>query len=607
MRYILLGLFSISFVLVVKAQTYSTASVFAHNDYVHPIPFYTAYYQQVGYIEADVFLVDKKLLVAHTTREIDPAKTLEQLYLKPLQQQINKHGGQVYSRPDQSLMLMIDLKTEGVSTVKALVKLLEKYPQLLACKTLGFTISGNVPDRNLWDEIPSFIQFDGRPGIAYTKDQQQRLAMISTDFKSYSRWNGKGTLTFEDENKIVSIIREARNLNKPIRFWAAPDFTNAWIQLMKLGVDIIGTDRVVDCTSFIKRLSKDTYTHQSPHEVYAPQHGFNNDAKPKNIVLMIGDGMGLAQLFAGYTANRGKLNLFTFQHLGFSLTAASNNYITDSAAGASAMATGSKTNNRFIGVDSTGVILSSLMDGASKQGIKTAIISNGDVTDATPAAFYAHQPERDWSEAIAKDFLTSEVDILIGGGKHNFFQRKDKQNLKAELHKKGYEVSQSFDSLTYLKSNRFVLLDNAAVVSKKNVRGDFLSYSLQKCMTIFSTNHHRFFIMAEGAQIDSGGHANDLETVISEMLDFDEAVGKVMEFIDKDRETLLIVTADHETGGLSLVNGNLSTGYVHGNFSTIDHTGIMVPVFAYGPGSANFMGVYENTAIAEKIKKLLIK
>jgi len=111
--------------------------------------------------------------------------------------------------------------------------------------------------------------------------------------------------------------------------------------------------------------------------------------------------------------------------------------------------------------------------------------------------------------------------------------------------------------------------------------------------------------MAEGAQIDHGGHNNDLAYVIRETLDFDQAVGEALKFVDQNKETLLIVTADHETGGLTLIGGNVSKGEVYGNFSTPDHTGVPVPVFAYGPGAEAFSGVYENTAIFDKMLKAL--
>ena len=319
---------------------------------------------------------------------------------------------------------------------------------------------------------------------------------------------------------------------------------------------------------------------------------------------MIGDGMGLAQVYSGYTGNRGTLNLFKMLNIGFSITASADSYITDSAAGATAMATGTKTNNRYVGVDSSGARLRSIPEIVKGLGIRSALISAGDITDATPAAFYAHQPERDWSEAIALDFLSNPVDILIGGGYRHFTTRSDNKDLFTWLKNEGYVVSSRFEVIDTIAHDKFILLDDKAVVSKENGRGDFLFLSLNKSMHTLKQNKKGFFIMAEAAQIDDGGHSNKMSYVVKEMIDFDKAIGEALRFADANGETLVIVTADHETGGLSLLDGNISYGYVDGNFSTEDHSAVMVPVFAYGPHSQDFRGVYQNTEIFEKIMRI---
>ncbi|HEU0126218.1 MAG TPA: alkaline phosphatase, partial [Flavobacterium sp.] len=306
------------------------------------------------------------------------------------------------------------------------------------------------------------------------------------------------------------------------------------------------------------------------------------------------------------TANKGQLSLFNIPTQGLSITKASNSYITDSAAGATAMATGHKTNNRFISVDEKGKPLASISEQLAKKNFKTAIISAGDITDATPAAFYAHQSDRSYSEPIANDFLSNPSDILIGGGQKEFIARKDGKDLSKVLIQKGYTFSDKFASLDTIKNNKFVVLEDAAVVSMKNGRGDFLAKSFAKATNTFVKTKNPFFIMAEGAQIDYGGHQTNVEYVVREMLDFDKLVGQAVEFVDKNPETLLIVTADHETGGLSLIDGSIEKGYVHGSFSTNDHTSIPVPVFAYGPGAEKFMGFYQNTAIYDKIMEALL-
>ncbi len=589
------------------AQNYTSSSVFAHNDYTQPIPFYSAYELEVGYIEADVFLRDGRLLVAHTQSEIDTKKTLDSLYLKPLVKQINAHSGFAYKDTKKSLTLMIDLKTEGLSTLHELVKLVSRYPKLLAAKNFEIVISGNVPEPIRWAEFPEFIHFDGRPGKKYTSEQLSRISLISTAFTEYSPWNGKGVLPVLELRKIQQIKAETQALGKKLRFWASPDFPNAWIQLMNLNIDVIGSDQVSQLITFMAEMPKNTYINKDFHQAYKPSYAHNRLAKPKNIILLIGDGTGLAQLFSGYTANQGALSLFQIKDIGFSLTSASDSYITDSAAGATAMATGVKTKNRFVGVDSLGNKLIPITDRFKEKKFRTAIISNGDITDATPASFYAHQPERSLSEAIALDFLNTKNDILIGGGLAAFTKRTDKRNLLAELSHKGYTISEKFSSLDAIEDDRFVVLDDSAVRSKKQGRGDFLSRSLNKSFSSFSKSKDPFFIMLEGAQIDWGGHNNDMEYVIREVLDFDLAIGEAVKFVDENKETILIITADHETGGLSLLDGNLKEGFVHGSFSTNDHTPIMVPVFSYGPGSGFFNGVYSNTEIFTKLMKLTDK
>jgi alkaline phosphatase len=592
--------------IAANAQEYTSSSIFAHNDYVHSIPFLSSYYEQVGFIEADIFLQQNDLLVAHTKEEIKPEKNLEELYVKPLWKMIKDNNGSVYSTSDKTLTLMIDMKTEGISTLNMLVKKLKKYPQLISCPTLQITVSGNVPDPGQWKNYPSYIHFDGRPGISYTKDQLDRVSLISTNFRNYSQWNGKGVLTKSEREKIVTLIDNVHTLGKKIRFWGAPDFNNAWIIMMSLKVDILGTDDVSGLAIFLRQKSKNTYQHDAPHQVYEPSFDHSNTtSSPKNIILMIGDGMGLTQLYSGYTANHGSLNIFKMKDIGFSVTTSADSYITDSAAGATAMSTGNKTNNRFIGVDSTGGPLTSVTEKLKQKGFRTAIISSGDITDATPAAFYAHQPERSLSEAIANDYLTSENDILIGGGTNAFISRTDKHDLTTDLMKKGYSFSDTFSSIDTIQNAKFIVLDQVAMASRKEGRADFLLKSLTKSIAMCTTDDLPFFIMAEGAQIDHGGHDNDLEFVVRELLDFDQAVGEVMKFVDRSKETLLIVTADHETGGLSLLGGDISKGFVHGHFSTNDHTAVMVPVFAYGPGAHFFRGVYQNTEINLKILKML--
>jgi alkaline phosphatase len=234
------------------AQHYSTSSIFSHNDYAQTRPFAEAYELNVGFIEADVFLEGNKLLVAHTKEEQNIERTLETLYLKPIEEKIIHNSGNAYHDPAKHLTLMIDLKSEGISTLNEIVKQLKRYPKLIACKTLTISISGNVPDRSQWKNFPDFVFFDGRPGIDYTSEELTRISFISTSFKTVSDWNGSAALPEPDKQRIMSLRDEVHSKNIKLRFWGAPDNQLAWSTLMELQIDILGTDKVSDLADLIK-------------------------------------------------------------------------------------------------------------------------------------------------------------------------------------------------------------------------------------------------------------------------------------------------------------------------------------------------------------------
>jgi alkaline phosphatase len=328
--------------------------------------------------------------------------------------------------------------------------------------------------------------------------------------------------------------------------------------------------------------------------------------KPTNIILLIGDGMGVTQVYSGFTVNHGQLNLMNFKSLGYSLTYSASDYITDSGAGGTALSTGNKTYNGAIGVNKDSIPCKTILEYAEEKGLSTGLVSTSAITHATPASFIAHQKFRDDYEAIAADFLKTDIDVFIGGGRNNFTTRKDKRNLVNELRAKGYQVIFSMDSIVSTKQGKLaglnVPMHNPSMIEG---RGDMLPLASATAINILSNNKKGFFLMIEGSQIDWGGHANNGEYVAREMIDFDKAVGKALEFAEKDRNTLVIVTADHETGGMSITDGNYEKGLITTKFATTDHTGIMVPVFAWGPGAEFFQGIQENTAIFDKMMGLL--
>ncbi len=335
-----------------------------------------------------------------------------------------------------------------------------------------------------------------------------------------------------------------------------------------------------------------------------------NQYKPLNIILMIGDGMGITQITAGLYANANKLNLERYPVVGLHKPYAGNKLITDSAAGATAIACGQKTYNGAIGVDMNEQPIPTILEQLELEGKATGLVATSTIVHATPASFIAHQPQRKMYEEIAADFLNTEVDIFIGGGKKYFDRREsDDRNLIEELTKSGYQISSYFDN-----DLADFVPDNTKNIGFFTSDGDPLPVASGRDYLVPATNislnflHNRtpngFFLMIEGSQIDWGGHANNTNYIITEMIDFDNAIGKVLDFAEKDGNTLVIVTADHETGGFAIDQTSKMDSIV-GKFTSDYHTGDLIPVFAYGPGSSLFSGIFENTAIFHKIREAL--
>jgi alkaline phosphatase len=322
----------------------------------------------------------------------------------------------------------------------------------------------------------------------------------------------------------------------------------------------------------------------------------------KNVILMIGDGMGLANVYAAMTVSAYPLNIERCSVIGLQKTYSADNYITDSGAAGTALATGNKTKNGTIGMDTRGKRVRSILEIAEEHGLATGLVSTSSITHATPASFIAHQSSRGSYEDIAMDFLKTDIDVFIGGGIEHFARRKDKLNLLDSLKLRGYEVDTILNMV--LKSKSLKLAGLTAPVHnpyRLNGRGDMLPLSSGKAIDILSKNKKGFFLMIEGSQIDWAGHANVADTLVDETLDFDKAIGVALDFAKADGHTLVIITADHETGGVTITGGDRETHKVNLNFSVKDHTAVMVPVYAYGPGAEKFIGIYDNTDIFQKI------
>lgn len=594
-----------------KQQTYKSHG-HSHNDYKQNIPFLRAYYAGMESIEADVFLLDNQLFVAHEKNEIRPGRTLDSLYLHPLAMLFHENNKRPFSDTNKSLQLIIDIKENYQQVIPAILEALEPYSQIfnknLNPHAVQVVLSGDLPPATSFEQYPSILSFDGRPGRSYSTDQLRRIAMISQDIKQFSPWNGKGTPTPADKQHLQNAVTEAHQLGKPFRFWATHDSPNTWVELEKLGVDWINTDHPEDLRKYYDELNNTTFTNTKAIPIYQPKYEIDGSKNTiHNVILLIGDGMGLAQIKAGLSANYGALSITNIRNVGLSRTEASNSDNTDSAAGATALSTGKKTNNRYVGTDSSGAPLQTIPLLLQPHGIESALLSTGDATDATPASFYAAQTEREWSEKIAYDFLQRPSSILLGGMPAWYKDESKKNKYEALLTKDGYQINYSLANFKQGKTlKQVVFLPDSAIRPVKDGRGLLLKESLEKSIALFQEHKKPFFIMAEGAQIDYGGHANDLPYVVTEMLDFDQAIAAALQFADEDKHTLVVITADHETGGLSLLDADQKQGYIRGSFSTNDHTNISVPVFAYGPHAEIFRGVYQNTAIFDKIIGLLI-
>ena len=332
--------------------------------------------------------------------------------------------------------------------------------------------------------------------------------------------------------------------------------------------------------------------------------------RPRNVILMIGDGMGLSQVSAPYYYGDEDPAFNRFRHIGLARTSSGSDPVTQSPAAATALSTGYKTYNMAVGVDMDTIPRENIVELVSKQGYLTGIIATSSITDATPAGFYAHQPDRYLQHEIAMDLVKSEVDFFAGGGIKYFLDTTGTDHFKAN----GIEVN--FAKLKKIKKplagNRYgFLLGAERMPAMLEGRKDFLKNASTIAIDYLSTGEHGFFLMIEGSQIDWAGHGNQVEYMLTEVNDFEQVIDAVLDYAEKDGETLVIVTADHETGGFTLgaagENGyDADYSIIEPTFATTNHSAALVPVFAFGPGAESFAGIYENTEIFHKMISLVV-
>ncbi|MBR0254397.1 MAG: alkaline phosphatase [Bacteroidales bacterium] len=349
-----------------------------------------------------------------------------------------------------------------------------------------------------------------------------------------------------------------------------------------------------------------SYTTPYPYEtVTVQQPPVTNEVR--NVIFLIGDGMGLEQVSCAWVLNHGKLNLDNMTVLGLSRTYSLSDLITDSAAGGTALAVGEKTANSHVGTDPEGRPLYSMLVKAQEAGKKTGVAVTCHLADATPADFCCHSDDRYKYDEVIAGYAVSGVDYIAGGGRDYFCKnRKDGRDIADEMARKGYAVATDEVALMGAGLPILALLsdDNLPVALE---RGDLFRHMVAKGLQELSaqSGDKGFVFMIEGSSIDDWQHENRIDKAMEELLDFDRTLGDVLQWAAADGHTLVVVTADHATGALTLQDGNLQEGRIEVAFGNDSHNGIAVPYYVWGPGSDRFGGILENAELGRLITSFI--
>lgn len=335
----------------------------------------------------------------------------------------------------------------------------------------------------------------------------------------------------------------------------------------------------------------------------------------RSLIFMIGDGMGLAQVSMLQLERGDSLTAFDrAQGVALIRTRSANSRVTDSAAAGTALSSATKTGNGHIGVDMADHSLHSMMERAHEQGMPTGIAVTCYLQHATPAAFYAHVPDRNDTEAITRDLLASGIDVLFGGGRKWLAEEcpEGGSGLDA-LRRRGYFVTDNLEALDTVTRGRVACVAAEKHLEKAPKRGDFLLRATGKALEVLgneaAARDKGFLLMVEGSQIDKACHGNDIDYLKAEMRDFDRAVAAAMDYADRTPGVLVVVVADHETGGFSIPSEERDFTKAHSdiryNFSTGNHSATMVPAYFYGAGADRISGVMENSELSHRLMELL--
>jgi alkaline phosphatase len=362
-------------------------------------------------------------------------------------------------------------------------------------------------------------------------------------------------------------------------------------------------------TGFAGTIDVDVSFYEAPTELELPLHV---NGEVMNVILFIGDGMGNAHFSAAQYAAvgpEGRLHMQTMPVTGLMGTYAKNRLITDSAASGSAMATGYKTDNGMISQLPDGSEPETILEASKAEGKATGLVATSTITHATPASFAAHHFSRSEEKEIALDMAVAGVDVLFGAGWKHWLPepdggRTDGRDLFAEMNANGYVIARTGEEILAASDTPVIgLLRDGALY--ENDEEPSLAELTAKAIDLLSADDDGFFLMVEGSQIDWEGHSNEEDEIVRRTLLFDMAIGEALNFAKADGNTLVIVTADHETGGMALTKGRLDGSGIVAQFTTTNHTAGPVAVFAYGPGAIRYTGMYENSDLAIKIAESL--
>ena len=324
--------------------------------------------------------------------------------------------------------------------------------------------------------------------------------------------------------------------------------------------------------------------------------------KAMNVIYLIGDGMALPQVYAAMLTSHEKMTFSQFPYIGVVDTHSASNDITDSAAGGTALASDHKTKNGMVGMNPDTIPMKTVLEALAEQGKETGVVVTSYVTHATPATFYAKVPKRSMYEDIAVQMAENPyLNLIIGGGMKHFNQREDSLDLVARMENElGWKV---YDTLADIDvtCKKYAVMAAEDHMPHAAERGDFLPRAVKTALKTLDGAENGFFLMVEGSQIDFACHANDSTWMMDEMLDFDYAIKVALDYAKEKGNTLVVVTADHETGGLSLPDPQGKYTNVVFDYSSHSHTCLPVMVFAYGPGAEQFTGWMQNRDLKAKI------